>query len=65
MNKICCIRCAKYIKLKQSKILYILSKVLVFSTFCERCSSNNDEIFKEEESVEIFIILGCINNINK
>ena len=65
MKKIYCIRFTKYVKIKESKILYIWSKALVISTFCEKCSSNNDKIFKEEKSIKILKICSLIDNMDK
>ena len=44
---------------------YIFDKTLVLSTICSKCSNNNHRLFKEEESVEILIILDLINNMSE
>lgn len=64
MKKNYWIKCVKYVKFKESKMLHIWSKTVV-SAFCEKCSSNNDKIFKEQEPVKILKILGLIGNIEK
>ena len=39
------------------------SKALKYlSIFCKKCCSNNERIFKEEESIKILKILSLINN---
>ena len=40
--------CNKYRKFKNSEISYILSKTLVLSIICNKCSTNNEKIFKKE-----------------
>ena len=52
MKKIYCINCNKYRKFKNSKISYIFDQTLVLSIICNKCSSNDEKIFKEEESIE-------------
>ena len=39
--------------------------MLVLSIICDKCGSNDEKIFKEEESIEILKILGLINNMNE
>lgn len=41
-----------------------LYTVLLFSLTKKKCGANGDKIFKEEESVEVFKILGLINDVN-
>ena len=65
MKKVYCIKCNKYRKSKKSKISNIFSRALVFSIICENCGSNDEKIFKEEESIKILKTLGLINNINE
>ena len=38
-------------------------KTLVLSIICSKCKSEDQKIFKEEESIEILENLGFINNI--
>ena len=65
MKKFCCVVCGKYKKIKNLKISYILEKTLVLSIICSKCRSEDEKIFKEEESIETLIILDLINNIEK
>ena len=65
MKKFYCVICGKYKKIKNLKISYILEKTLVLSIICSKCRSEDEKIFKEEESIETLIILDLINNIEK
>ena len=65
MRTIYCIKCNKYRKFKNPKISYIFDKILVLSITCGKCGSNDQGIFKEEESTEILKILGLIKNMGK
>ena len=47
----------------KSKILYIFEKILVLSTICSKCINEDEKVFKEEESIEVLIILGLFKNI--
>ena len=60
-----CIKFNKYRKFKNSKISYIFDKILVLSIVSDKCSSNDEKIFSEEESVDILKILELINNMNE
>ena len=52
MKKIYCVICGKYRKFKSPKISYIFGKkTLVLSNFCSKCDNEDEEIFKEEESI--------------
>ena len=53
MKKIYCVKCNKYRKLKNPRISYIFDEILSLSTICDKCGSNDQKIFKEEESIEI------------
>ena len=37
--------------------------MLGLSIICEKCGSNNENMCKEEESIEMSRILGLINNM--
>ena len=65
MKKFYCVICGKYKKIKNLKISYILEKTLVLSIICSKCRSEDEKIFKEEESIETLITLDLINNIEK
>ena len=47
------------------KISFLLEKTLIFSIICSKCNNEDEKIFKEEESIELWKILGLINNIEK
>ena len=54
------------IKIKKPyKISYIFDKTLALSIICDKGGSNNEEIFKDEESIKILETLGLINNMNE
>ena len=56
MKKIYWIKCIKYRKFKNPKILYIFDKTLVLSIICGKCSAViMKKVFKEDESIEILI----------
>ena len=63
MKKICCIICGKYKKFEKPKISYLLEKTLVLSIICSKCKNEDEQLFKEEESIEILKIIGLIENI--
>ena len=44
-------KCNKYRKFQISSILYILDKTLVLSIICDKCGSNDEEIFKENNQL--------------
>ena len=53
----------KYRKFKNSKISPILEKTLAFSIICSKFQNEDENIFKEEQSIEIFNIFGLIKDI--
>ena len=63
MKKLYCIICGKYRKFENPKISYILEKTLALSVICSKWENEYEEIYKEEESIEISKILGLIENI--
>ena len=65
MKKLYCVICNKYRKFEKRKILYLLEKILVLSIICSKCKSEDEKIFKQEESIEILKVLGLINNIEE
>ena len=65
MRKIYCTRCKKYKEFKKSKVSNIFYKILLFSSICNKCESEDERIFMKVESIEILKILGLINNIEK
>ena len=64
-KKICCITCNKYRKFKNPKISHIFDKTLGFSFICDNCGNKEEKTFKEQESIEILIILVLIDNMNE
>ena len=62
MKRIYCTKCKKHKEFKQPKI-YICDKTLLLSSICKKCGSEDEKIFKEEESIEILKIIGLINNM--
>ena len=63
MKKIYCTKCKKYKEFKKPKISYICDRILLFSSICKKCRSEDEKIFKEEESIEILKIIVLINNM--
>ena len=63
MKKLDCIICDRYKKFEKSKVSYLSEKTLVLSIICCKCNNEDEKLFKEEESIEIFKILGLIENL--
>ena len=63
MKKIYCIICGKYRKFKNHKISYIFETKWVLSIICSKCENEDENIFKEEESIATSKILNLIENI--
>ena len=63
MKKLYCAICSKYRKFEQPKISYLLEKALVLSIFCSKYKNEEENLLKEEESIEILNIFGLIENI--
>ena len=64
-KNMCCIKCNKHKKFKNLQMLYVFNKKFVIYIICDKCGSNDDKVFKEEESIEILKVLGLIDNINE
>ena len=60
-----CNVCAKYRKIKKTKMSYVFKKTLSLSIVYSRCGHDYEKIFKEEESIEILKIIGLINKIEE
>ena len=45
--------------------IFSKKKTLVFSIICDKCCSEDEKIFEEEESIEILKIIGLINKKKK
>ena len=65
MRKIICIKSKKYKKIINPKLSYICYKTLLLSNVCNKCESEDEKIFVEQESVEMLKVLDLINNIEK
>ena len=65
MKTLYCVICGKYRKFVKPKISYFLEKTLVLSIVCNICEVEDENIFKEEESIWISKIIGLINNIEE
>ena len=63
MEKIYCVICNRYKKLKNPKMSYIFEKTLVLYMICSNFENEDEKIFKEEESIEILKILVLFKNI--
>ena len=63
MTKLYCVICSEYRKFEKPKISYLLEKTVVLSIICSKCKNEDEELFKEEESIEILKILDLIENI--
>ena len=63
IRKIYGVKCKKYKKVIKPKILYISYISLPISSICNKCWSEDEKIFIEEESFEILQIIGLINYI--
>ena len=57
MRKIYSTKCKKYKEFEKPKMSYICDKTLLLSHICNKCVSEDEKIFKEEESI------GLIENI--
>ena len=62
MRKTYCTKSERYKVFKMTKISYIYDKTLFLSRIFNKCGSEDENLFKEEESIEILKILGLINN---
>ena len=58
MKILYCVICGKYRKFEKLKISYLLEKTLVISLICSKCKNEDENLFKEEELIEILKTLG-------
>ena len=65
MREVYCIKCKKYKEFKKPKISYICYKTLLLSSICNKCGSEDEQTFTEEESTKILKIIGLITNIEE
>ena len=52
-----------YCIFEKLKISYLLEETLVLSIIFSNCKSEDEKLFKKEESIEILKIIGLIENI--
>ena len=52
MIKICCTKCKNYKEYEKPKVSNICDKRLFFYSICNKCRSEDEKIFKEEESIK-------------
>ena len=63
MKKLCCVICGKYGNLEKLKISYLLEVTFIISIISSKCKKEDEKIFGGEDSIEILIIFGLIENI--
>ena len=63
MTKLYCVICGKYGKVEKPKTLFHLKKTLVHFVICSKCKNEDENLFKEEESIDMLKISGLIENI--
>ena len=52
MKKILRIKCRRYKKLVKPKLPYVCYKTLLLSSICNKCGSEDEKIFMEQESIK-------------
>ena len=55
MKKVYYFICNKYKKFKIPEISYIVDKTSVLCIICDKCGSNDEKIFEEEELTKILV----------
>ena len=65
MKNIYCTKCKKYKEFKKPKVLHICDKILLLSSICNKCGSEDEQMFMEKESNEILKILSLIDNLEE
>ena len=63
MKKLYCITCGNYRNFEKPKITYLVEKILILSIMCSKWKKEDQKLFGEEESIEIFKKLALIGNI--
>ena len=58
-------KCKKYKEFKKPETWYICYKTLLLSSICNKCESEDEQIFMEEESIKILKILRLITTIKE
>ena len=56
MKKLYFVICGKYRKLEKPKASYLLEKTLDLSIICSKCKNEDENLFKEEESIDIILV---------
>ena len=57
--------CGKYRKFEKPEISYLLEKTLVLSIICDKSKNEEENIFKEEESIEMLKYKSVIQKKKK
>ena len=63
MKNIYCVNCGKFRNSQNPEISNTFEKTLVLSIICSSCENEDEQIFKEEKSIEILKTLRLIKNI--
>ena len=63
MGNFCAVKCKMYKEFKNPRMPCNFYKTLLLFSICNWCGSENEKVFKEEESIEILKIVGLIINI--
>ena len=58
-----CVYYSKYRKFEKPKSSYLLEKTSLLSNICSKSKSEDEKLFKEEESVEILKFFVFFENI--
>ena len=70
MKKFYRVNCGKYIvvvsiyvvSFRNLKYQMFSKKTLLLSIICSKCQNEDEELFKEEETIEVLTVLGLIEN---
>ena len=62
MNKLYCIICERYRKFENPKNIIPLKKNIL-SIIGSKCQNEDEKLFQKEEPIEIFKVLGLIQDI--
>ena len=54
-----------HLEFENSKLSYIFEWKLVLSNISDKCSCNDQKVFKEKESIELLKALGLVNDIEE
>ena len=56
MKKLYFVICGKYRKLEKPRASYLLEKTLDLSIIWSKCKNEDENLFKEEESIDIILV---------